>query len=130
MRRLVGLGFVLAGICLAAAPAVSQTQKIRILDGRTLTLDGRGIRLCGIAVPKLEGEAAKAARQALADIIGGRRIMCIAVNDGTPCDGYSPPRTGRLIVAQCWAGKDDIALAMVRRGLARDVPALSDGYYR
>ncbi|GGE55386.1 hypothetical protein GCM10007276_35540 [Agaricicola taiwanensis] len=88
------------------------------------------MRLCGITAPAADTEAGTAAKHTMAAVIGGRKVMCVPVNSGSPCDGYVPPRTGKLYVSQCWAGKTDIALEMIRRGAARAVPEWSDGYYR
>lgn len=132
MKRLASHSAFLAVFWLGmmSVPAWAQVQPITIVDGRTLIVDGVGVRLCGIVSPAQTDEERKTAGREMQAVIAGRKVMCVPVNSGSPCDGFMPKRTGGLYVAQCWAGKTDIALEMIRRGAARAVPDWSDGYYR
>lgn len=110
--------FVLA--MLAASPAVaveSLTGRARVVDGDTLEVSGVKVRLFGVDAPELDQRCqqgarvwacGQAAREVLAGIVGGRRIVC-AVQD---IDRY-----GRD-VAVCQAGNQDIGAVMVRQGMA------------
>jgi micrococcal nuclease len=59
----------------------------------------------------------------------GRRVRCVQVGGGTPCDGRSRPTSGNRTVAQCFVGDLDIAAEMIRGGHACDWPKFSGGYY-
>lgn len=97
--------------------AMEVTGSARVIDGDTLQLAGQKVRLFGIDAPELDQVCDRggrrwacgdAARAALVQIIGGRRLTC-TVQD---IDRY-----GRN-VATCLAGGDDVAALMVRQGLA------------
>lgn len=97
--------------------ALEVAGRARVIDGDTLDLGGQKVRLFGIDAPELDQVCDRdgrrwacgdAARAALAQIVGGRRVIC-AVQD---IDRY-----GRN-VATCLAGGEDVAALMVRQGLA------------
>ncbi len=99
---------------LFAAPA---SAGVRIVDGDTLELDGRMVRLNGIDAPETwqtcggargEWRCGDAAADRLAEMTRGRNVFC----EGREIDAY-----GRLI-ATCRADGEDIGAAMVREGLA------------
>lgn len=96
----------------------------RVIDGDTLDLDGRRIRLWGIDAPESAQSCARGspgadARRALRRAIADEHVTC-AVRDR---DDY-----GR-IVAQCRAGGADLGGAMVREGWAWDYRRYSHGRY-
>jgi len=90
----------------------------RAIDGDSLIVSGREIRLHGIDAPELaqsckrkDGAAWRCGREAkrvLARLVAGKQLRC---------EGLDEDRYGRL-VARCLAGKTDINRAMVMRGLA------------
>ena len=118
--------FVLAALALAANAVRAQAPPERIeglaavIDGDSLVIEGREIRLFGIDAPEsrqscgpaagaeTEWACGQAASDALAALVAGRRTAC------WPRD---IDRYGRTIAA-CRAGGRDLAAEMVRQGLA------------
>lgn len=107
----------------------------RVIDGDDIEVctDGgpcRDIRLCGIDAPEVEcGRSYDVAREALRALVEGKRVRCIQVGGGTPCDGRSKPTNRGRIVAQCFVDNTDIAAALVERGVVCDWARFSDGHY-
>ncbi|WP_163266935.1 thermonuclease family protein [Chelativorans alearense] len=113
---------ILALLALAAAriDRVATRQvagAVTLADGDSLTLAGERIRLRGIDAPELSQECSRnghayacgrRARQALAELIGGRAVSC---------EGWERDRYGRLL-ARCAAGGRDLGKAMVESGWA------------
>ena len=117
-------------ICLAS-PALAETivGQASIIDGDTIEIHRQRIGLSGIDAPEsaqlcrnadsdLYRCGAKAAN-ALDDHITGRPVSC----ESTGMDQY-----GRM-VAVCSADNDDLAMWLVRSGLAFDWPRYSNGKY-
>ncbi|MGQ4273373.1 thermonuclease family protein [Terrihabitans sp. B22-R8] len=110
-----------------ASPIIGRAS---VIDGDTIEIRGQRVRLWGIDTP--EGQqtcrnevgktyrCGKEAADALDELLeAGRPTRCAPVN----VDRY-----GRT-VARCTAGRQDVADALVRRGLAVDYPAFSRGKY-
>jgi endonuclease YncB( thermonuclease family) len=100
-------------------PALAATVegRARVVDGDTLEVAGQKVRLFGVDAPELDQSCERggrvwacgqAAREALAEIVGRKRLVC-AVQD---IDRY-----GRA-VAVCEAGGADVGALMVRQGMA------------
>jgi endonuclease YncB( thermonuclease family) len=62
-------------------------------------------------------------------LVEGKRVRCIQVGEGTPCDGKSKPTNRGRVVAQCFIGNTDIAAFLVERGLVCDWKRFSGGHY-
>lgn len=122
---LVALGrvFLLQGAednnAVAEVPAaVVFTGAARIIDGDTVEIEGRKVRLYGIDAPELHQKCltmsglvvpcGKIAKQIINDIIGKSLLHCEKI--GT--DRY------RRTIARCKANNMDIGREMVRRGWA------------
>lgn len=97
--------------------AAELSGRARAVDGDTLEVAGQKVRLFGIDAPELDQKCERngriwacgdAAREALAAIVGRKRLVC-EVRD---IDRY-----GRN-VATCLAGDEDVAALMVRQGMA------------
>ncbi len=108
-------------------PAATLEGRARVVDGDTLELDGRRVRLFGIDAPELNqtcdrGGVAwtcgEAARSALGRMVSGKRLVC-GVRD---IDRY-----GRD-VAICSVGGRDVGALMVRQGMAVAHRRYSDMY--
>lgn len=89
----------------------------RVVDGDSLVVDGREIRLYGIDAPELAQTCERAgqpwpcgeaARQRLGELAGHWLLRCAV---------QTADRYGRL-VSRCRSGEEDIARRMVEEGLA------------
>jgi len=87
------------------------------------------IRLCGIDAPERECPGYREAGAALRDLVEGKRVRCVQVGGGTPCDGRSKPTNRERVVAQCFIDGTDVAGRLVERGLACDWERFSGRYY-
>jgi endonuclease YncB( thermonuclease family) len=126
--RLVVSAFALAGAPpLSAAPPERIVGPATIIDGDTLEIGGRRIRLHGIDAPesaqtcRLDDRSYRCGEEAafaLADAVGQRSVAC---------DPVDTDRYGRL-VAVCWLGADDLNARMVAEGWALAYRRYSDDY--
>ena len=93
-----------------------------IVDGDTLKIEGRSIRLQGIDAPELREPYGRESKTELTAIIDAHEVSCWP--DGT--------RSYKRIVATCFliGTAVDIGAEMVRRGRALDCPRYSKGRYR
>ena len=109
-----------------AAKAVSDIGetlqgKCSVIDGDTIVIDNIQVRIAGIDAPELDQPWGKKAKSAL---IGICRDQVITAHIS---DALSKNR----VVATCiLADGRDLAAEIVRRGLALDWPAYSNGKYR
>ncbi|MCB8835913.1 thermonuclease family protein [Aurantimonas sp. VKM B-3413] len=131
MRPRLVLAAVLAIVTSpAAAGAPIRGAVTRVIDGDSLVVGRTEIRLCGIDAPELSTRAGKRSAKTARQMMIGRAARCVAVGDGTPCDGRSYRRSYDRIVAQCFVGGVDVARQLVRRRAACDWPRFSGGAYR
>jgi micrococcal nuclease len=92
-----------------------------VIDGDTIDIKGKRIRLAGIDAPELEDPYGKRAKSMLIQLCQGQRIR--AVSEG----GSSHDRT----VATCYLPDGrDLSAEMVKAGLAIDWRKFSGGKYR
>jgi micrococcal nuclease len=126
--------FFVASVTVIHAAELSGLVK-RVIDGDDIELCGEGgqcndIRLCGIDAPEVHcGRSYVDARDALRALVDGKRVRCIQVGGGTPCDGRSKPTNRDRIVAQCFVDNTDVAAILVERGLVCDWKRFSGGHY-
>jgi endonuclease YncB( thermonuclease family) len=102
---------------LERAPIVGRVTEVR--DGDTIEVDGRPIRLQGLAAPELRQPLGREASRFLRRLTLGRQVSCEP--DGT--------RTYDRAVAVCRLDGRDLAAILVARGLARDCRRYSLGRY-
>ena len=94
--------------------------RARVIDGDTIELAGRRIRIWGIDAPELPSEPGVAAKGYLQYLMLGQEVHC----EGRLLDRY------RRLVAVCFLPSgEDIARLMVRAGHAVDWLRYSGGYY-
>lgn len=106
----------LAVLCAAGTARADEPSVIEgpaeVVDGGTLAVDGRTVRLAGIVAPGprqkcLDGNlpwlCGAAARQHLRGLVGDQRVRCEMLRPG---------------IAECRAGGADLGAAMVRDGWA------------
>ncbi|MDR3472814.1 MAG: thermonuclease family protein [Devosia sp.] len=119
----VGLAALLASVFSEPAP-VPISGRANAVDGDTLRLAGRRVRLVGIDAPELEQsctdpggapwDCGKAARSLMAGLVHGGDVTCLP-------QGHD--RYGRTL-ARCTAGGADIGKRVIAAGLA-----VADGDY-
>lgn len=111
---LVGGLFAVAALM---EPAEHASSSVRVIDGDTLAVAGRRIRLKGMDAPELGQTCARGsvtircgeeAREALVALVQGREVACRTSGQD---------RYGRDL-ATCRAGGLDLGGTLVRRGLA------------
>jgi endonuclease YncB( thermonuclease family) len=91
-----------------------------VIDGDTIKVRGRKVRLAGINAPELNMPYGQQAKWAMVDICKGK-IVRVVPNGETSFD---------RIVATCYVDGDlDIGAELIRRGLARDIPVFTGGKY-
>ena len=88
------------------------------------------VRLCGIDAPERGRPGYREATTALDTLTRGKTTACVAVGDGTPCDGRSQRFSYDRVVAQCSIEGRDLACDLVKRGHAIDWPRFSGGHYQ
>jgi micrococcal nuclease len=90
-----------------------------VRDGDTIEVGGLAIRLQGLAAPEGDEPGGVEASKAMSSLVLGRELRC-------ELDGE---RTHDRCVGVCYVDGADIAVTMVRQGLARDCHRFSDGRY-
>ena len=107
-------------IAASAATADDFTCPVEhVTDGDTFRCeDGTRIRIHGIDAPEMDTAEGPISRDALQALIGGSILVCDQ-------KGNSYNRK----VATCYLDGEDIAAAMVKRGMARDCERYSGGAY-
>lgn len=117
-------------LMLISTPAAAEiVGRVSVIDGDTIEMHGKRLRLFGIDAP--EGgqtcqdaagtpyRCGQTAANALSDFIGSKTVRC---------DPRDVDRYGRTVAA-CRAGDADLAGWLVRAGLAMDYPRYSKGAY-
>jgi endonuclease YncB( thermonuclease family) len=133
----------LAALLCCVAMAVQTTAKaadilgtaIYVVDGDTFDIAGPEIgvvriRFCGIDSPERGEPGYREAKRFLHAKIIERELRCVRVNEGTVCDGRSPPTSRGRVVAQCFLDNKDVATIMIRARMACDWPKFSDSHYQ
>lgn len=121
---------VIAALVVAGpAPSVSLSGPATVIDGDTIVVQGKHVRLFGIDAPESAQRCGDSqgrpfncgdlAADVLVEEIGSGDVVC----DPLDLDIY------RRIVAICTARGRDIAEGLVRRGYAVDYPFYSKGRY-
>ncbi|MCP1337378.1 thermonuclease family protein [Futiania mangrovi] len=104
----------------AVQPAAETfSGRARAVDGDTLVVAGRRVRLDGIAAPELDEARGAASRARMAALVQGKTVTC---------EDRGRDRYGRT-VGRCFVEEEDVARLIVAAGLARDCPRYSRGRY-
>lgn len=105
-------GAALAGLAViqGAGGAERLSGFARTVDGDTIIVNGRHIRLENFDAPEMDTAAGKAARLALQRILAGKPLECA---------GHRQDRYGRL-VARCWTASGDIGDLMRAAGVREE----------
>jgi micrococcal nuclease len=110
---------VVLGICSALMAPAELKGKAWALDGDTLYVDHKAIRLWGVDAEELSEPDGFRARAALQDIVRDATVVCTIA-------GASHKRA----VARCRVGGADVGEELVKAGAALDCPRYSGGHYR
>lgn len=123
----IAAGLLLAGTAafwpeadarLLGSPAPTVEGVARVIDGDTLEIRGQRIRLHGIDAPEHDQRCRDArGRTWTCGRRARRELQNLAGHRYTACYRRDVDRYGRL-VARCLAGERDLALQLVRHGLA------------
>lgn len=127
----LAVSLFLAAISILATPAASAdfSGEVRIVDGDTLEIGGRLLRLYGIKAPVLDSRCAVAgktiacgrvSRSALLDLTAGAKVSCDLVDGGAADEAP----------AICRAGGYDLSEGMTYTGWARADTEVTDAYRR
>lgn len=92
-----------------------------VIDGDTIVIDSRHIRLAGIDAPELDHPYGKQSKWALVKLCKGQTITA----------RIRPELSYDRVVAECFLPDGrDLSAEMVRAGMALDWPKFSGGKYR
>ena len=120
---------VVFSVALAASAAMAAeiVGRPHVVDGDTLEIAGRHIRIFGIDAPDL-GQTCKAngtvwscgkeAVYALKNLVGDKEVTCVG----------DKGRLGRCLVRKCYVGPHDVARVMIFRGWALAHRETTDEY--
>lgn len=113
--------FVLLAFCVPLATVQAETLEGRptIIDGDSIVVGGKPIRLWGIDAPEMDTRAGSVAKSYLRTVVSGREIRC--EDHGKRVAGH--------IMAQCFLGNVDLGRIMVLSGNAVDWRRYSGGFY-
>jgi endonuclease YncB( thermonuclease family) len=106
----VGLPATLFGrVPSVSGTLVAEPQRVAVVDGNTLRVQDKVVRLVGVRAPARGTECAPAAIAALAALVRGRQVVCKL--DGRAADGFPQ--------AMCEAAGTSINHALIASGYAR-----------
>jgi len=87
------------------------------------------IRLCGVKAPEQGESGYFESAYGLSKLVAGKKVTCIRVGGGTPCDGRSKAISFDRIVAQCFLDGGDVAITLFQQDLVCDWVKHSGGHY-
>lgn len=102
-------------------PPLTLSGSAYVVDGDTIRLTGKQIRLFGIDAPELNHPFGQKAKWALVALCKGQTVSAEVVDE----DAH-----GRVVAKCSLADGRDLSAEMVRQGMALDWPKFSGGFYR
>jgi endonuclease YncB( thermonuclease family) len=108
----------------AARPRPTTGIVTRVVDGDTIEVDGRTVRLIGVDTPEEDACGYGRAARAMREIVLGQRVRLVAVPGRDDRDRYD------RLLRYADVGGVDAGLAMIRGGLADARYDSRDGYGR
>ena len=115
---------VAANVYLESRPGEPFSGKARAIDGDSLELGGRRVRLLGIDAPELRQTCRKSGGTTPCGQRAYAELKFIISGKHVECESFGYDRYDRTL-AKCRAGETDLGAAMVRKGWA-----ISYGDYR
>lgn len=117
LLRIIGVLFLVTAA--GGLRAETLEGKPVLIDGDSIVIAGKPIRLWGIDAPEMSTRSGYLAKRYLRTVIADRPVRC--VDEGM--------RAQSEIMAKCFIGDVDLGQIMVLSGHARDWPQYSKGYY-
>lgn len=108
---------VAATVYLENRPGEPFSGKARAVDGDSLALAGKRIRLIGIDAPELRQTCQKAGGTTPCGNRSYAELKFLVSGKRVECEGYGLDRYDRTL-AKCRIGKNDLGAIMVRKGWA------------
>lgn len=96
---------------------------VTVVEGDRYRVGSRNVKLCGVRTRTV------AAMPMIRSMLENKRIDCVPVGLGTPCDGRIGARVDNAGVAQCFLNGVDIAETLTSRGYLCDHAPFSGGVY-
>ena len=117
-----GLWFI-AALCLAASATALRSETLEgkpvLIDGDSIVVSGKPVRLWGIDAPEMDTREGYLAKRYLRTILEDRAVRCEDAGI----------RTVGEIMAKCFIGAVDLGEIMVLSGHAREWRQYSQGFY-
>jgi len=101
---------------LAAGPAASQATRCAVVDGDTLQCGDERVRVMGLDAPEMHARCPDESRLALAATARLRELVA----HGVTLQPAGRDRYGRLLAVVLSREGNDLALVLIREGLARE----------
>lgn len=119
---------VLLTLALAAPAAAGEAI---VIDGDTMVMDGRRIRLDGMDAPELRQLCRDAAgRRYRCGLAAARKLEALVIGQDVTCTTTGRDRRNRDVARCATPRESDIGAAMVRSGWAVDYARYSGGRYQ
>ena len=119
----------LAALLLVAAPAMAETRSgsATVIDGDTLEIQGKRIRLFGIDAPEATQLCYRGAESWASGEAAARELRGLIGTSAVSCTGHEIDQFGRLL-AVCTTAGMDLGKLMVAQGWAMAFRRYSDDY--
>jgi len=126
MKSLCAVTVVVLILC--ASVSTIAADNVSVIDGDTIKIDGRTIRLWGIDAPELYQTCEREGKPFQCGEIAREVLKSFIQNDTPQCTKKATDRYKRT-VAQCTVDGVDLGSAMVNLGWALDYEHYSKGFY-
>jgi len=123
-----GISIAVAIVFLSVSAYSAEIEGVpSIIDGDTLSIGGKKIRIHGIDAPEINQECQYPGGVYLCGRFATEAIYKILLSKAVSCEQRDVDKYKR-IVAVCWSGGLDVGAEMVRQGWARAYVAYSRDY--
>jgi len=127
--RKSSLSALLAILMLVAFPAHAQSVagSAKALDGDSLEVEGRQVRLLGIDAPEFDQTCSRQGSQWPCGQVAKEQLSALIAGQRVECRGQGIDQHGRIL-AVCSVGYDELNRTMVEQGWAVAYRSYSDAY--
>lgn len=128
-QRACALAIITAALSLAAVPAAAETVsgQVKVIDGDSLEVAGRRVRLFGIDAPEATQKCDRSGESWACGEASAEQLKGLIGSDSVTCEGSERDTYGRLL-AVCRIAGVDINQAMVAGGWATAFRRYSEDY--